>query len=459
MKTRRLAAGILLCMLLLLPTVPSRNAWAARPAEAPLPPPAHRVLTRAYRLLENGDAAGAVKALEAFRARKPAWLRRGQRDPAGYFHYMVDFTLANAYLSLGKPDEAISAYRHALKSRPDFFPAWVNLAKACYESRRFKEAAQAFEKAFETSDPSNPELLYYGAVSWVSAKDNRSALRLLEKLLALQPRQFKIEWRELLVHVLFHLKRPRQALPHIEILAANTRGKRQKRWQEVCLGQYILLGRLRKALAFAQELVRRDPVYPLWWKMLTRLDMRQRRYTDALADLMISGYIAPPKPGDLRLAAELSMHLEVPLLAERFYRRLWDRQKDARTLRGLVLSWQRRHRPEKALAVLEAGRRFCADTSLDLLRARLLIELRRYRDAKEALETLNRRSPGNGQAWLLLGYAGLGLGDLQTARQAFERAAKHGPQRQTARDMLRKLPPGSASIRDRVQSHENSQSH
>ncbi len=456
MTTRRIAAGLLLWALLSLPALSLRPASAARPAEAPLPPPAHRVLTRAYRLLEKGDAAGAVKALEAFRAGRPAWLQRGRRDPSGYFHYMIDFTLANAYLSMGKADRAITAYRHVLAARPDFFPAWANLAKACYESRRFKEAAQAFEKAFETSDPSDPILLYYAAVSQVSAGDNRSALLLLERLLALRPQEFRTEWRELLVHVLFNLKRRRRALPHIEILAATTRGDRRKRWQEICLDQYILLGRRRKALAFAQQLVRQDPVYPLWWKMLARLDMQRRRYTAALADLMLSDFITSAEPADLRLAADLSMNLEVPVLAVRFYRRAWERHKDARTLEGLVLAWQRRHRPEKALAVLESGLRFCASADLDLLRARLLIALGRYRQARDALEALNRKSPGNGRTWLLLGYTQWGLADLAAARRAFRRAADFREQRKTALEMLRRLRPEPASAPDRTQSRKNS---
>ncbi len=459
MRPKRFIISALLTMLLTaLPQVIALHlpALAARSAEMPLPSAAHRVLTRAYRLLEKGDAAGAVRVLKNFQDRRPAWLQRGQRDPAGYFHYMVDFTLANAYLSLGRHASAMAGYRHALQSRPDFFPAWANLAKACYESRRFTEAAQAFEKAFQTSDPPSDDLLYYAAVSWVSAGNDSSALRLLEKLLARHPEQVKTEWREYLVHVLFNLKRRRQALPHIEILAATTRGARQKRWQEICLHQYLLLKRRRKALVYARQLVRQDPVFPLWWKMLASLDIERRRYTDALADLMLGGYIAPMKPDELRLAAGLSMNLEVPFLAERFYRKAWAQEKDPRTLRGLVLAWQRRHRPEKALAVLESGLRCCPSTDFDLLRVRLLIEMRRYREAKNALEALNLKAPGNGQAWLLLGYTGLGLGDPEAARRAFERAAGFKQQRQTALEMLHKLPPTPPAVSDRAQSPENS---
>jgi len=447
--------GLLFLLLLFLPLQPMA-ALASKPVEKPLPPAAGRVLATAYRLLEKGDAAGAVKVLEAFQNRRPAWLNRGGRDPAGYFHYMIDFTLANAYLSLGNHASAIGGYRHALKCRPDFFPAWANMAKACYESHRFPEAANAFEKAFETSQPPNDDLLFYAAVSRVSAGDNPSALKLLKKLLARHPKQAKSEWRAYLVHVLFTLKRNREALPHIEILAETTRGRRQKQWQEVCLNQYILLKQQHKGLSYARKLVRQDPAYPLWWKMLASLNIEKQRYTAALADMMICGYLAPLKPAELRLCADLSMNLDVPVQAVRFYRQAWERKKNPQTLQRLVFAWQRRHSPEKALKVLESGLQFCSGTDLSLLRARLLIDLQQYRRAKAALEALTRKDPHSGRAWLLLGYATLGLEDTAGARSAFEQAARFKDQRRSALEMLKKLPPVPPAVSDRARSPESS---
>lgn len=459
MMPRRSSVSVFPALLfLMLPLLcePLSPALAGKPGEAPVPAAAGRVLATAYRLLESGDAAGAVKVLEAFQGRRPSWLKPGSRDPAGYYHYMVDFTLGNAYLSLGDHTGAIRCYRHALQRRPDFFPAWANLAKACYESRRYPEAAQAFEKAFATSQPPDDDLLYYAAVSQVSAGDSPSALKLLQKLLARHPDRISVEWREYLVHVLFNLKRRREALSHIEILAETTPGPRQKQWQEICLNEYIRLKQQRKALSYARKLARQDPVYPLWWKMLVSLNIEQQRYTAALASLMLCSYLAPLKPDELRLAADLSMNQDVPVQAVRFYRRAWAQKKDPRILQRLVQAWQRRHRPEKALEVLESGLRFCRGTQLSLLRARLLIDLRRYRQARTVLEALTREDPASGRAWLLLGYAALDLEDTAAARSAFQRAYGFKAQRRSALGMLEKLPPVSPAGPVRFQSPESS---
>lgn len=412
-----------------------------------MPAAANRVLVRAYRLVDSGDAAGAVKILEDFRARRPKWQKRGDRDPQGYFHYMIDFAAGNGYLSLGDHAKAIQNYRHVLKSRPAFFPAWANLAKACYESRRFREAARAFEKAFETSEPENDDLLYYAAVSQVSAGDNTAALPVLKKLLDRNPQKVKAEWREYLVHVLFALKRNRQALPHVEILAETASGLRQKRWQEICLNQYIVLKHGGKALAYARNLVRQDPLYPLWWKMLASLDMEKRRYTDALASLMIYGYLTPLDADEMRLVADLSLNLDVPSQAVRFYERAWQQKKDPLTLKRLFFSYQRRHRPEKALEILETGLRLYPRPDLLLLQAGILLDMQQYRRAMAVVKKLTYEQPGNGRAWLMLGYAAMGLQDYVSARNALRKATHFKGQRKAAESVLKAL--------DRI-AHENS---
>lgn len=55
----------------------------------------------------------------------------------------------------GNPDEAIRVYREALALDPDFVDAWVGLALALAETKRFEEAIEVGKKLVELQ-PDDP---------------------------------------------------------------------------------------------------------------------------------------------------------------------------------------------------------------------------------------------------------------------------------------------------------------
>ncbi len=97
----------------------------------------------------------AIEALEYFkeavRRPQPLWNIDGVED-----------CLANAYLELGRLDEAISEYQRILNINPNYPPAHYHLAQACErkgESEKARFYYQRFVQIWNTADPDIPEVI------------------------------------------------------------------------------------------------------------------------------------------------------------------------------------------------------------------------------------------------------------------------------------------------------------
>jgi tetratricopeptide (TPR) repeat protein len=74
-----------------------------------------------------------------------AWGRRWtQAEPGNDDAW---FSLGFAYGNLGRNQEAITAYREALRLKPDFVEAWCNLGVAYRKLGRYPEAIEAYREA------------------------------------------------------------------------------------------------------------------------------------------------------------------------------------------------------------------------------------------------------------------------------------------------------------------------
>jgi len=107
--------------------------------------------------------AAAVAALERVQpqAALTAYTRGLQAWPA---HRASLLGVGNAAYALGQRERAATAYRHAVRSDPDFADAWNNLAQVLLELGRRREASQAVAKAVALGGPRLPRYLELQAV-------------------------------------------------------------------------------------------------------------------------------------------------------------------------------------------------------------------------------------------------------------------------------------------------------
>jgi tetratricopeptide (TPR) repeat protein len=403
-----------------------------------IPLPARRALIKANRFIEKKEISNAIRVLESFQQKGEKQLGSGKPDSDGYNHHLINFTLGNCYLINNQPSQAIPYYRAAVKVKSDFSPAWFNLAKCHSDLGQHAQAGTSFLKGYDSTEEKKPEILYYGAVSFLIAGDFNQAIETFRRLLASPKGTIKQEWKESLVQAYINCDQHRQALPFIEELAEKTKGPKRQQWQEILLNEYLHLDMKRRALAYAQRLIREHPLEPKWWKALAHLHLTANIYEKALVALTVYSHLIPLTNEEKKLMAELASALGVPIQAARFYEEILLEKMDLEIVKKIAESYSRLHRPEDALTWVEKGLQNASDESLLMLKGNLFYELKNYRAAMKVFQSIPK-GQNSGQAFLMLGYSAWQAGDLQKARHAFKEASNYKKQRKTALRLLSQL--------------------
>lgn len=274
-------------------------------------------------------------------------------DDARNPHPEIDFTLGTCYLLRDRFEEASRALSRAVDKDPRHRSAWLNLAKAVYELRDYNRAAGCFVKAYDLDPDKNAEHLYFAAVAHLLAQNNAGSVAVFDRLLAAHADQFRLEWRENLVHALLGAGESLRALPHIKRLAEENSGDKQVQWQEILLHRYLELDRDDEALAAAESYCAKSPAEPKWWRALAHIHLRHNRYQPALTALLAAGYLQPLAEEENRLVADLYLQLGVPVKAAAIYRDILADTKNPRLLANLVVALQQTGQIDQALAILD----------------------------------------------------------------------------------------------------------
>ncbi len=423
-----------LCIMLL--QVPGKS-WGDH--DTPIPLAARMALYKAQQLMEKDRYREALAALENFR-KSGKTSDSSERDKKGCGHYFVHFTLGNCYLMIRKYPEAEACYRAAVTRNPAFHSGWMNLARCCHEMKAHAKAGHAFLKGYETAPKKDPEILYYGAVCFMTAGDMKEALKTFHILLTShRPREIKLEWKESLVQAYFDAHQPRKALTFIEELSEKTKGKKRRQWQEVRLHTYLSLDMKTKALHYVKRLIREYPTEPGWWKGLAHLHIKENRYRPALVALTIKRFLTPLTTQEQRIVADLNMALGVPVQAVRAYERLAEKGVAPDLARRIAQGYIRLHQPLKALEWVEKALLSRKKPDLMLLKGDLLYELERYQEAVKAFMAAASAKKNTGRAWLMAGYSAWNAGNLTCARRAFQKATGYSRQKKAAVKALRQL--------------------
>lgn len=422
--------ALILCILI------PRQGIAIKTDDIPLP--ARRVLIKANRFIEKKEISNAVKVLESFQQKGGEKLDPGKPDAYGYNHHLINFTLGNCSLMNNQPSQAIPYYRAAVKAKSDFSPAWFNLAKCHSDLGQHAQAGTSFLKGYDSTEEKKPEILYYGAVSFLIAGDCNQAIEIFRRLLSSHGDTIKLEWKESLVQAYINCDQHRQALPFIEELAKKTEGTKRQQWQEILLHEYLHLNMKRRALAYAEQLTREHPLESKWWKALAHLHLTANIYEKALVALTVYSHLIPLTNEEKKLMAELASALGVPIQAVRFYEEILLEKMDLEIVKKIAESYSRLHRPEDALAWVEKGLQNASEESLLMLKGNLLYEIKNYRAAMKVFQSIPK-GQNSGQAFLMLGYSAWQAGDLEKARHAFKRASTYKKQKKTALRLLSRL--------------------
>ncbi len=250
---------------------------------SPSPCHGHVHINKAQDLIQQEKVMEAIKVLEDFRKKAE---EVSEKAAAGYTHYYVDFMLGNTCLmyteSAGKGsnqllERAASAYEATVRKKRDLSPAWLNLAKCRYDLDQMQKAADAFKTGYETCEEKKASHLYYAAICYFQADAHQKALKTFYELMESHPKEITLDWKESLVSILFAMDRNKEALPVVETLAAQCKGQKRKKWQEILLYQYLELKMDKKALKYGKFLTSTDPLEPKWWKSVSHLHLASVR--------------------------------------------------------------------------------------------------------------------------------------------------------------------------------------
>ncbi|MEM7305473.1 MAG: tetratricopeptide repeat protein [Planctomycetota bacterium] len=116
---------------------------------------------------------------DAVRAYRSA-LRDGDRDPE------VHFSLGNALYGLGRLDESLTHYERAVELAPDYVEAWNNLGILLGEMEKTEDAVRAYRRALSLA-PEYPDALYNLAETLVTLGELDEARALWRTYLRVDP--------------------------------------------------------------------------------------------------------------------------------------------------------------------------------------------------------------------------------------------------------------------------------
>ena len=364
-------------------------AWAE--SEAPkLTPAVQKVVYEAQQLMEKKDYLKAQGCLKKF-------IDKNSQKP----HYLVEFTLANAFAMAAKDREALPHYRAAANLYPAFAAAWQNMGKIYFDLKRYDEAGDCLLKAYELNEKKDPSLLYYAAVSFIMAEKNK------------------------------------KALPHLEYLSSGEAGPPKTEWLEALLKVCMDLQLKEKAFKVIHRLLDRNGSDPRWWKILAQFHLQQSDYKPAVAALTVHSYLTSLKKQDIMLLGDLYNAVGVPLRAAAYYEKALTSGNNPAIFEKLASAYIGAHKPDKAIHALNRALEKKATSKLWFMMGQVLYEEEKFDKAYNAFHQSAHVDPKNGRAHLMMGYCALQMDRKDSARIAFQKASRFPKQRNIAKELLK----------------------
>ena len=155
--------------------VPFAGTWITKP----IPPYPQDV---ALKLVEQGDADGAVEYLRTFLENARTSRHTESRADLADIHFLLGRILADR----GDVMEGMTAYRQATIANPDYRKAHINLADLLLKTNRPDQALQQLQQAIRL-DPDDPSVWVTQGVAFARERNTKGAEQSYRKALQLQP--------------------------------------------------------------------------------------------------------------------------------------------------------------------------------------------------------------------------------------------------------------------------------
>ncbi len=363
-------------------------------------------------------------------------------------------TRGNAYLAMGEPAKAKTAFEDALKAKPDDSAAMLGLASHAF-SQKDQDSGNKLADDAVAKDPKNPDVWMYKGMLAGRAGKPEAAIVAYDQVLALKPthRTAHIEKAYLEIGMgkfdaaKADLDAARKASPgslivtYTQALLDFTQGKNEialegvqkvlkampEHMPSVLLAGAIQLnlGQLQQAEMNLKKYLDRFPNTVYARKLLASTQLRSAHPGDAAATLAPALRDASADPQLLALAGESSMQTRDFDKAAEFFGKASELAPKAASLRtSLGLSKLGQGNRDAAVADMEAA------TALDpksqqagTALVRTALGLKQYDKALAAVLALEKQQPDNALVQNMKGGVYLGLNDPVKARAAFEKSA------------------------------------
>ena len=364
-------------------------------------------LNQVYEEVGKENYAGAYDTLQKM-------LKRAGSDK--YLQSILYQALAQVEWSREKFDPALTYFERAveLNALPNqaHFALMYQIAQLYYMKERYRDALQRLDLWFCTAPEEKITSAAYvlKASIYVSMPDYRQALAAIEQAIAMEPEP-KEQWYQLKLAAHFELEQYPQAAETLEVMVA---GWPEKKSYWIQLAQtYFKLKQDDKALA------------------VTALAHRKN-----LLD----------KQAEIVFLSNLYANAEVPYKAAEVMEQAI---KDGivtpteNTWTAIADTWYAAEELENALAAYQKAGAAADDGDIDLRRGYILVDLERWPQAKEALDSalakggLDDRKMG--EAYLLRGMAQFNLQQFDSASADWGRAGRYPRSKDAAQQWMNHL--------------------
>lgn len=379
--------GLVVVMVLGLLSV-SVSAPAEEKSVANLPKEAIKALYLAQQALQDNKHADAIKALTEYMAQA--------KEPIPLAAYQM---LGHAYYQTKDLEKARKTFEEAHRAFPANAEMLQNLTVLTYETGRPKEAAGLFEKLYRLKGASDKKILYQAAGLYFQAEERAEAKRVLGELLV-------------------------------------SGGEADPKWYDDMIALCVELKQWGEAEKWATVYLEQKPEKSEYWRLLAQMRLDRQEYKPAAAALEIAYRLENPKQNEWLELSELYLYLNAPLMAIRCMKAAYGKEIPVDKLLKIARTYARTWRFEEAVKTVEEAYRKNPEIAVLLEKGRLLYDARHYAEAIPALQECVTRDPGQGEAWVLMGFSAWNLKKWEEARKAFVSASSLPKYRDQANDAV-----------------------
>ena len=371
----------------------------------------------------------------------------GRKDPA------LLCVRADAYLALGKLEDARQLYDEVLSAKPGFTPALIGLGRLAFLAGDV-DAAQRYAAQAIAAAPRNTDALWFEGDLLRAQNKAEQALATYDKVLAINPEHRTAHIEKAYLDIALgkfaaaqkELDRARELAPsnlllhYTQALLYFSEGKSTEAQMPIHnvlrvapehLPTILLagavnfnLGSMHQAEHHLRHYLEKNPDNPYARKMLASTLLRTGHTPQALEVLGPALKQVQPDVQVLALAGESYMQARDFNRASQYFEKASALEPDAARLRtSLAFSKLSKGQAAEALSDLQMATRLEKGThQAGIALVRTELGLKHYDQALDAALALEKAQPDNATVRDLKGMAYLGKGDVRQARASFDKA-------------------------------------